>query len=319
MKSIKIANVLVFIMLLFPFYTKAQQVTEQKATQENKQEEVNNTDILIRQLDEKDKTIEELKTQITTLNEQVVNEKSVAQTKEDNFQQEKKSLNESINNLNKEITTLKAEKDAAVKKAEDYENRFKNLDKIIYKQCLYYTLEKPYNPKLIDDAKKCLEKMEMDIKSSHPTEFETYRPFLDTYAKYNSEVKNFLKNQMEQLKVKGWNIRESAKNNAQNALKNLKYYEYYQKKDKYPWKSIVYLDEVIDDFFKLLKSSKINEKNLQELIDKLPETETKVATETKVIETEEKTKAETKAKAETVTETEEKAETKAESKTKHKK
>lgn len=126
---------------------------------------------------------------------------------------------------------------------------------------------------------------------------------------------------MEQLKVKGWNIRESAKNNAQNALKNLKYYEYYQKKDKYPWKSIVYLDEVIDDYFKLLESPKINEKKLQDLINKLPETETKVATETetKVIETEEKTKAETKAKAETVTETEEKAESKTESKTKHKK
>ena len=217
--------------------------------------------------------------------------------------------------MNNSITKLNGEKQELEGKLEYYKNRFKDLNKIIYKQCLYYTLEKPYNPKLIDDAKKCLDMMEMDIKSSHSTEFDTYRPFLDTYAQYHSEVKNFLKNQMEQLKVKGWNIRESAKNNAQNALKNLKYYEYYQKKDKYPWKSIVYLDEVIDDFFKLLKSSKINEKNLQELIDKLPETETKVATETKVIETEEKTKAETK----TVTETEEKAETKAESKTKHKK
>ena len=217
--------------------------------------------------------------------------------------------------MNNSIKKLNGEKQELERKLEYYKNRFKDLNKIIYKQCLYYTLEKPYNPKLIDDAKKCLDMMEEDIKSSHSTEFDTYRPFLDTYAQYNSEVKNFLKNQMEQLKVKGWNIRESAKNNAQNALKNLKYYEYYQKKDKYPWKSIVYLDEVIDDYFKLLESPKINEKKLQDLINKLPETETKVATETKVIETEEKTKAETK----TVTETEEKAETKAESKTKHKK
>ena len=297
MRNIKIAYSLVFIMFLFPFYTKAQQETEQKATQENKQEEVNNTDILIRQLNEKDKTIEELKTQITTLNEQVVNDKSVAQTKEDNFQQEKKSLNESINNLNKEITTLKAEKDAAVKKAEDYENRFKNLDKIIYKQCLYYTLEKPYNPKLIDDAKKCLEKMEMDIKSSHPTEFETYRPFLDTYAKYNSEVKNFLKNQMEILKVKKWRINDIGKKQARDALNALEYYQYYKNKDKKPWKSIVYLDEVIGNFIKLMECQNLNEKNLQELIDKLPDTGTVTATNTKVA-TATETEIETKAKAE---------------------
>ena len=312
MKSIKIANVLVFIMLLFPFYTKAQQVTEQKATQENKQEEVNNNDILIRQLGEKATKIDELETKINNLNEQLTNKQNRINTEKEKFKKEEERLNNSIKKLN-------GEKQELERKLEYYKNRFKDLNKIIYKQCLYYTLEKPYNPKLIDDAKKCLDMMEMDIKSSHSTEFDTYRPFLDTYAQYNSEVKNFLKNQMEQLKAKGWNIRESAKNNAQNALKNLKYYEYYQKKDKYPWKSIVYLDEVIDDFFKLLKSSKINEKNLQELIDKLPETETKVATETKVIETEEKTKAETKAETKTVTETEEKAETKAESKTKHKK
>ena len=314
MKSIKIANVLVFIMLLFPFYTKAQQVTEQKATQENKQEEVNNNDILIRQLGEKATKIDELETKINNLNEQLTNEQNRINTEKEKFKKEEERLNNSINKLN-------GEKQELERKLEYYKNRFKDLNKIIYKQCLYYTLEKPYNPKLIDDAKKCLDMMEMDIKSSHSTEFDTYRPFLDTYAQYNSEVKTFLKNQMEQLKVKGWNIRESAKNNAQNALKNLKYYEYYQKKDKYPWKSIVYLDEVIDDYFKLLESPKINEKKLQDLINKLPETETKVATETetKVIETEEKTKAETKAETKTVTETEEKAETKAESKTKHKK
>lgn len=314
MKSIKIANVLVFIMLLFPFYTKAQQVTEQKATQENKQEEVNNNDILIRQLGEKATKIDELETKINNLNEQLTNEQNRINTEKEKFKKEEERLNNSIKKLN-------GEKQELERKLEDYKNRFKDLNKIIYKQCLYYTLEKPYNPKLIDDAKKCLDMMEMDIKSSHSTEFDTYRPFLDTYAQYNSEVKTFLKNQMEQLKVKGWNIRESAKNNAQNALKNLKYYEYYQKKDKYPWKSIVYLDEVIDDYFKLLESPKINEKKLQDLINKLPETETKVATETetKVIETEEKTKAETKATAETVTETEEKAESKTESKTKHNK
>ena len=288
MKSIKIANVLVFIMLLFPFYTKAQQVTEQKATQENKQEEVNNNDILIRQLGEKATKIDELETKINNLNEQLTNEQNRINTEKEKFKKEEERLNNSIKKLN-------GEKQELERKLEDYKNRFKDLNKIIYKQCLYYTLEKPYNPKLIDDAKKCLDMMEMDIKSSHSTEFDTYRPFLDTYAQYNSEVKTF--------------------------LKNLKYYEYYQKKDKYPWKSIVYLDEVIDDYFKLLESPKINEKKLQDLINKLPETETKVATETetKVIETEEKTKAETKAKAETVTETEEKAESKTESKTKHKK
>ena len=69
MKSIKIANVLVFIMLLFPFYTKAQQVTEQKATQENKQEEVNNNDILSRQLGVKATEIDEVETKINNLNE----------------------------------------------------------------------------------------------------------------------------------------------------------------------------------------------------------------------------------------------------------
>ena len=301
MRNIKIADSLVFIMLLFPFYTKAQQVTEQKATQENKQEDGNQISILIKQLGEKDTIIDKLENQINMLNKQLTNEKSVAQTKEGEFKQKENSLNETITQLKNEKQALKSRNDTIEQNLKDLEQRFKNLDKIIYKQCLYYTLEHRYNPQLVNDARQCLEKM--DTKSSHPTEFETYRPFLDTYAKYNSEVKGFLKGQQKNLKRKGWNINEIARLQARHNLEHLEYYNYYKKKDKYPWQSIVYLDEVIDDYFKLLESSKINEKNLQELINKLPETETKVATET-----------ETK-----VIETEEKAESKTESKTKHKK
>ena len=101
MRNIKIADSLVFIMLLFPFYTKAQQVTEQKATQENKQEDGNQISILIKQLGEKDTIIDKLENQINMLNKQLTNEKSVAQTKEGEFKQKENSLNETITQLNR--------------------------------------------------------------------------------------------------------------------------------------------------------------------------------------------------------------------------
>ena len=102
---------------------------------------------------------------------------------------------------------------------------------------------------------------------------------------------------MEILKVKKWRINDIGKKQARDALNALEYYQYYKNKDKKPWKSIVYLDEVIGNFIKLMECQNLNEKNLQELIDKLPDTGTVTATNTKVA-TETETEIETKAKAE---------------------
>ena len=61
----------------------------------------------------------------------------------------------------------------------------------------------------------------------------------------------------------------------------------------------MYLDEVIGNFIKLMECQNLNEKNLQELIDKLPDTGTVTATNTKVATaTETEIEIETKAKAE---------------------
>lgn len=170
------------------------------------------------------------------------------------------SLNSKIDNLNSKINTLTSQKDSL----ENYTTFF---NETIFKQCLLYPLEGRYDSIFISECKQCLK--DMKIMETHPKLYNTYYEFLNDYNTYNNQVKTFLDDQKKSVDLKGGLI-GPFKDKAKQKLEELDYYKkFYLKRNTSPYKSIPYLDEVIDEFLRVLNSNKLNGKNMQELIEKL--------------------------------------------------
>ena len=176
------------------------------------------------------------------------------------------SLLDTISQLKTQVVQLKSE----IGKKNDTIKIINNLDEIIYRQCLIYPLNRRYDPLLISDAQQCLETMKTN--QSHSAEFDTYHNFLAEYEGFNNEVTSFLNKCKEHL-AKKENEREGIDpdfiSNQKGRLEKTAYCEYYKHRNEAPWKSILYLDEVIDDFLKQLNSRQLTTSSLQELIDRL--------------------------------------------------
>ena len=97
-----------------------------------------------------------------------------------------------------------------------------------------------------------------------------YYHFLDEYASFNQEVILFLKDIEKSLNRKNWKgtAFEMVIPQANKALESLNYNQWYQKRNT-TWASIPYLDDTLDEFFKLLKSEKLTSTTMQELIQRL--------------------------------------------------
>lgn len=170
------------------------------------------------------------------------------------------SLNSKIDNLNSKINTLTSQKDSL----EKYTTFF---NETIFKQCLLYPLEGRYDSIFISECKQCLK--DMKIQESHPKLYNTYYDLLNDYKNYNDQVKTFLVKQKISVDMKG-ELTGDFKEKAKRKLKNLDYYKnFYSSRNTPPYKSIPYLDEVIDEFLSVLNSNKLNGTNMQELIEKL--------------------------------------------------
>lgn len=234
-----------------------------------------NSNTLVDILTEERTKVKTLSDSIEKLNKQISETAKKRQNDSVKHKNEISEKNKDIDKLNtdkkemsSEITKLKHERDSL---RED----FKVKDEFIYKRCLLYPLELQYNPEFINEFLVFIQNM--NIEQSHPKEYKTYFHFLNEYKGFNKDVKDFLEGQKTELERKNGKL-DMIKLKAEPKLKKLDYYKYYKKRNIDPWESIVYLDKVIDKFFNLLNSNKLNINNLQELIDKLPDTETETAT-----------------------------------------
>lgn len=227
----------------------------------------NNVSTLLRQLTEKQQEIDILNDSIKKLNGQLdatikmsINESQSTNVQIQHFQ-------DTISQLRNENASLLNDvrlKNDSLKNSNDL---IISLDNIVYKECLLFPLERRFNAKYIADSKRCLEAM--GTNKSHPKEYTTYYHFLDEYVSFNQDLINFLRDQEKRLGMKQWKINELAISQAEDGLNKLPYYKYYVNRNKSPWESILYLDETIDEFFKLLKSGKLTSTTMQELIQRL--------------------------------------------------
>lgn len=241
---------------MLPFYTFAQNA--QNGTKQGYKN--NDFTLLIKPIDEKCDSILKLLNSISNNHQQIPDNPQGCQTDLEKYKQEIKNKNDSIRHLTEEKNTLKIQKDSL----EKYTTFF---NETIFKQCLLYPLEGRYDSIFISECKQCLR--DMKIQQSHSELYNTYYDLLNDYKNYNDQVKKFLDDQKRSVDLKGELI-GAFKENAKQKLKGLDYYKnFYLKRNTPPYKSIPYLDEVIDEFLSVLNSNKLNGKNMQELIEKL--------------------------------------------------
>ncbi len=235
---------------------------------ESKSDSIDNgISTLVRQLSEKQQEIDDLNDSIKRLNGQLDATIKMSMTESQSTNLQIKHFQDTISLLRNENASLLNDIRLKNDSLKNSKNLIISLDNIVYKECLLFPLERRFNAKYIADSKRCLEAM--GTSKSHPKEHNTYYHFLDEYDSFNQDLINFLRDQEKKLGMKQWKINELAISQAEDGLKKLPYYRYYMNRNKAPWESILYIDETIDEFFKLLNSGKLTSTTMQELIHRL--------------------------------------------------
>ena len=178
---------------------------------------------------------------------------------------------DTIQSLKKKIISLNDEKTYLQSELKKRINDLNAIDSIVYKQCLIRPLYRRYSKEEIDELLHCLSVM--SIEKSYKDDYETYHHLLDNYSTYNNEVISFLERQKKRINAilaGGATIDwKDFDDTANRWFDKLSYSKYYKRRTSPPWESITYLDEVIEDFFKQIQSSKLSEESIQELIGRL--------------------------------------------------
>ena len=236
--------------------TIANKVEEKTTTVQDELWERFNTQAV--QLDQKQKTITRLK------------EDSAAMQADISLQKGK------IVELEKEVAEANK---AAEKSKRDYETikqAVLSKDAVLYKQCLLYPLEQRYKPDLIDDALGTVSAFaELGQMSERFQEYKnTYEPLLKQYGQYNQQLLDYLLSRIEYIEVREKKLGEGRQipipDNWMKELKDLPYYqECYIGKDTPPYKSIIYLDDVIDEIKNAIEQNSGLKTELQKLAKKL--------------------------------------------------
>jgi hypothetical protein len=176
-----------------------------------------------------------------------------------------------INKLNNKIRELDKSANQYRSKYETLVNDISKLDAVIYKQCLLYPLEGKYDSLLVSESLKSIQSFS-SINKNLSKKFieyrETYEPLLKRYKDYNTQLLTFIESNARYIKATHGVISDAHKTKFENELKQLPYYsECYVNRNKPPYKSIIYLDNVIDKFLSILKKEGNVEIDISELLN----------------------------------------------------
>lgn len=178
-----------------------------------------------------------------------------------------------ISILKKDYQSLENERDSYKQKYDNLTRELENLDGVIYKQCLLYPLEAKFNAKSVEEAIRSVDAISSLLKNPSKDFLDTkkiYYPLLKSYDQYNQELLYFVENEIQYVEMTNWVIGNSHKQKFSEEIKQLSYYkDCYLKRNTPPYKSIVYLDEIIDSFLSILKKNGNVEMDLKNLLQKL--------------------------------------------------
>lgn len=173
-------------------------------------------------------------------------------------QQEDKALaaaRDSVQSLGRELyesrRQLKAMADS-LQSLSGLQAAVRRLDTLMYKQCLLYPLERPYEEGFVREALTTLDRLQIKQRGLFQNEYDTYAPLLRDYKKHTADVAKLLQGVAKRFDRLGYKVEPNIVRTVQNQLKASAYYPLYQQRNRPPYRSIPYLDGVIDDLLAML-------------------------------------------------------------------
>lgn len=176
--------------------------------------------------------------------------------------QKEKIVRDSLNLAKNKIDMLLSENHNYKQQLEELNTVVKNIDAIVYKECILYPLSIRYNERRIRESLEALaayrKLMNDNISNELKTAINVYLPFIEgknpIYLKYTQDLMKFL----DEIKLTGSPILTNAlKNKYRTKLENLEYYKkYFEKRNAPPYQSIGFLDNKIEEVKHLLTCDK---------------------------------------------------------------
>ena len=160
---------------------------------------------------------------------------------------------DSLASKDRQIALLQAKCD----EMEQQQGAMTQLSSVIFKQCLLYPLEARYSAKDIQDAITCLNELGIWDNPLYKADCDIYRPMLTSYGRFNSQImaiveQSLTRLQQKQQMVEGYRLTREEASWIADDIRQTDYYQYFARRNNPPYKSIVYLDENIENLLNLL-------------------------------------------------------------------
>lgn len=187
-------------------------------------------------------------------------------------------LNDSIfmltSNYEKELSRLQehlSDLSSQIRQQEEIKKARESVDSVVFRQCLLYPLERPYSASLINQAQRSLTVLGIWDNPKFKSICDIYADLLRHYGDYNRELTELLESKTHLFERMSWTINGTSIEGFRASLRKLSYYTFYIHHNEKPWRSIIYLDEVIDDILKMLDKGPqfVTSERMQELKDRL--------------------------------------------------
>ena len=196
---------------------------------------------------EKDKAIAQLQQKLEALRDKVAHlqlrDKALA------------AANDSVELFGRELIKaqqrLQAQSDS-LKSLVELQAAVERLDTLVYKQCLLYPLERPYDEGFVREALTTLDRLQIKERGLFQNEYATYAPLLRDYKKHTDDVAHLLQGVAKRFDKLGYKAEPNIVRTVRDLLKASAYYPLYQKRNEPPYRSIPYLDGVIDELQAML-------------------------------------------------------------------
>lgn len=216
---------------------------------------------------------------VTDLDEEIEAQEAIMKEKQDSINDLKErikelqarvdSLNKLVKDAKKDISDLEKLKKNHEKDIKYYtkarELTYERRDQLVFDQNIKDVLQQPYDKDDCVEALAHFDKMETK-------EIIKYKELVENYGKYTQNLREFLEKKRKDFAKENWAVQTSDSELVKKFhkdLKGTKYWKIYDKRTSKPYRSIGYLDNVIDSIIVLERQGFNNQKAYDRVIDML--------------------------------------------------
>lgn len=210
-------------------------------------------------------TVEVLNGRIRNLQEEIKRLQRDSVSKTDTIARLRETLNRRTSKMQDESERA----DSAIRKQQEIEHILSTVDAIVYKQCLLYPLEAKFDSTTWTESLQAIMAF-VKINNSPSKNFnkykEIYYDLLKQYPVYYNEILHLLKKERKVLSMTSWEV-GAHKEMFLNDMRSLPYWKFYIHRNEVPFKSILYLDNVLDKFKTIVNKSGNVKNDIDNLIN----------------------------------------------------